>query len=73
MTGYITYLTEEGDRWDAIAYRVYGDVHAYEPIIAANPTVPIRPTLEGGIQLRVPIRAGSSAAATLPPWKRATP
>lgn len=71
MIEYITYVTEEGDRWDTIAYRVYGDVHAYEPIIQANPTVPIRPMLEGGIRLRIPIRASGSAAASLPPWKRA--
>ncbi len=69
MSGYVTYTTTEGERWDQIAYAVYGDVHAYEPIIAANPTVPIRPTLDGGVRLLIPIRDMSSASAA-PPWKR---
>ena len=37
MTEYLPYLTREGDRWDLIAYRVYGDVAKQDLIIAANP------------------------------------
>nr|MBW4056874.1 hypothetical protein [Pseudomonadota bacterium] len=36
-TGYIEYITSEGDRWDTIAWRYYGDPLAYEGIILANP------------------------------------
>ncbi len=69
MSEFVTYVTRDGDRWDAIAYEMYGDATAYEPIIAANPSVPIRPTLEGGQRLLIPIREATATAA-LPPWKR---
>lgn len=71
-TEYVSYVTEDGDRWDMIAYKFYGDVFAYEPIINANPTVAIRPVLDGGIRLRIPVRETTVSAATLPPWKRST-
>lgn len=66
---YLTHITTEGERWDEVAYAMYGDAFAYEPIIAANPLVPIRPALAGGIKLRVPVR-DVPAAADVPPWKR---
>ncbi|MFN8682770.1 tail protein X [Paracoccus sp. P2] len=71
MTEYVEHLTAEGDRWDLIAWRYYGDPHLYEPIIAANPTVPIRPFLASGIRLRVPIIPDEVVLdRDLPPWKR---
>ena len=70
MSEFVTYVTRDGDRWDAIAYEMYGDATAYEPIIAANPSVPIRPALEGGLRLLIPIRETAANAASLPPWKR---
>jgi phage tail protein X len=32
-----TYTTVLGDTWDSIAYKVYGDDHAFEKLIDANP------------------------------------
>ena len=32
-----TYTTVSGDTWDMIAYKCYGDDHAYEQIMDANP------------------------------------
>jgi phage tail protein X len=72
MTDYVTYVTKDGDRWDSIAYAYYGDAFGYEPIIAANPSVPIRPTLTGGIKLLIPIRDAATTSASAPPWKRST-
>jgi len=72
MTDYIHYVTKDGDRWDLIAYEMYGSATAYEPIIVANPTVPIRPVLAGGISLRIPVRNTTVNDAQLPPWKRST-
>lgn len=70
-TGFLEYVTVDGDRWDLIAYRMYGDPYAFEPIIAANPDVAIRPVLVGGIRLLIPLREPTTiAAADLPPWKR---
>lgn len=73
MNEYVPYITRDGDRWDQIALAHYGDVFAYERIIRANPTVPITPTLRGGIRLAIPIVAATTAtvaANQLPPWKR---
>ena len=68
---YVEHLTIENDRWDLLAWKYYGDPHLYEPIIAANPAVPIRPFLEPGIRLRVPVIADEAVLdRDLPPWKR---
>jgi phage tail protein X len=73
MSTFIEYVTKDGDRWDLIAYRMYGDANAYEPIIVANPDVPITPVLPGGLTILVPLREQETVEATdLPPWKRAT-
>lgn len=71
MTEYVEHLTVEGDRWDLLAWRYYGDPHLYEPIIAANPAVPIRPFLASGVRLRVPVLPDEAVLdRDLPPWKR---
>lgn len=68
---YVEHVTAEGERWDLLAWRYYGDAHRYEPIIRANPGVPITPVLAGGQRLRIPVLADPApAAAALPPWKR---
>lgn len=71
MTLYVEHITSDGERWDQLALRYYGDASAYEPIIVANAHVPIRPTLEAGVRLRVPVRTVAIAPKTkLPPWVR---
>jgi phage tail protein X len=71
MTTYVEYVTREGDRWDQIARRHYGDSYGYERIIAANPTAPIIPILPGGLHLAIPVIPKATASTTnLPPWKR---
>lgn len=67
---YVEYTTVDGDRWDLIAWAHYRDAWLFEPIIAANRHVPIRPVLPGGITLRIPVRQPVVAAADMPPWKR---
>lgn len=68
---YVIVTTKEGDRWDLIAWRCYGDAQRIEPIITANPRIPIRTVLPAGLQVRVPVLDAPAAdAAALPPWKR---
>lgn len=69
---YWQYITREGDRWDLIAQRFYGDATDYEGIVAANPAVPIIPLLPSGLLVRVPIKEVSTIIPSekLPPWKR---
>lgn len=76
MTTYLSYTTQEGDRWDRLAYRFYGDPFRYEPMIVANPHVPIVPVLPSGLTLAVPVLAKSDSTPSvesLPPWKRGIP
>ena len=71
MAVFVEYVTREGDRWDLVAYRMYGDAYAYEPIIVANPDVPIRPTIASGLRLLIPLRDLALVdASSVPPWKR---
>lgn len=69
---YIEHLTAEGERWDLLAHRYYGDPFRFEAIIVANPQAPIAPILPAGIKLAIPVleEAASIAQEDLPPWKR---
>ena len=70
MTEYYSYITKDNDRWDSIAHKFYKNATNYEPIIKANPNVPITPILESGIKLKIPILDESNTIKfELPPWK----
>lgn len=71
-TEYIEHVTRDGERWDQLADRYYGDPMAYEAIVMANPHVPIAPVLDAGLVLQVPVPSTDpvAAATDLPPWKR---
>ena len=67
---YYEYITKSGDRWDLLAYEFYGDASLYEPIIAANPDVPITPILESGLKIQIPIKDEvDEIEFILPPWR----
>ena len=67
---YIPHITIEGERWDQLAYRYYGSAHRYDPIIRANPHVPLATTLPGGLTLSVPVIEQQDLSEELPPWLR---
>lgn len=70
---FLRHVTVEGERWDQLSWRYYGDPYLYERIISANPEVPIIPVLDGGLELSIPILddpAPRYPADLLPPWKR---
>jgi len=66
------YLTLQGDRWDTIAHKAYGDASKFEPLIAANPSVPVTAVLQAGIRLVVPVLESEEGLEIelLPPWKK---
>lgn len=71
MTTYLLVTTVANDRWDLIAWRCYGDPQRIEPLIAANPHLPIRSVLPAGETVCVPVlEPAQIASASLPPWKR---
>lgn len=66
----VVHVTTEGDRWDTLAWRYYGDPWAFERIIAANPSIPIRPRLPGGLTVFVPVIEAAARTEDMPPWRR---
>jgi phage tail protein X len=70
-TQYITHITSEGERWDLLAWRYYGIPALYNPIIMANPQIPIEPVFEAGLTVSIPIiQTPVTPSPDLPPWKR---
>jgi phage tail protein X len=68
---YTIYTTVEGDRWDTVAFKAYGDPMKISPIIQANPQAPKSAVIPAGINLYVPIEELPTVnTSILPPWKR---
>lgn len=67
---FLTHITTEGERWDQLAARYYGDSRRYKPIIDANPHVPITPSLASGLKLAIPLLEREAVTEDLPPWMR---
>lgn len=70
MSSHLRHITTDGERWDQLAWRYYGDVSAYERIVAANPGIPLMLTLPGGLELVIPVIEADSTISALesPPW-----
>jgi phage tail protein X len=66
------YLTIQGDRWDTIAFKAYGDSSMFSKIQDANPNIPLVDNFEGGIKILIPIVEvlDTTNIDLLPPWKR---
>lgn len=69
---YIEHITTEGDRWDLIAHRYYGDASRLTPLAEANEQLRLLPVLPSGLVLRVPILDDDADLLPdeVPPWKR---
>lgn len=67
---YLQHLTTEGERWDQLAWRYYGSAYRYQPIIRANPHVPLFASLPAGLTLRIPLLEVEATTEDLPPWMR---
>ena len=67
-----TTVTRQGDTWDILSKRLFGDEHYMEALIAAN--IKHRKTVlfSYGVVLNIPdIDTASDAVSdSLPPWKR---
>lgn len=64
----VAYTTGPADRWDIVAWRVYGDPTQVSGIIMANPTVAISPVLPQGIVLYCPLISPPGPPAASTPW-----
>ncbi|HBC0336796.1 TPA: tail protein X [Salmonella enterica subsp. enterica serovar Napoli] len=65
---YIEHITTDGERWDQIAYRYYGDPFGYARIIMANPHIAVTPVLDAGQRLAIPVIDTEQTSQELPPW-----
>lgn len=71
MAKFTTYTTQDGDRWDLVAYRAYGNALDMSGIIRANPHVPLDVNIQPGTKLFIPIKERPAAdKSLLPPWRR---
>jgi len=73
MADFVEYVAKQGDRWDTIAFKAYGDATLINGLIEANPTIVISPILEIGTRVIVPILEQGEIqinSELLPPWKQ---
>ncbi len=64
------YITQEGDRWDTIAYKLYGDPYAYDALLLYNPQYAHITISPAGIKLIVPeIEYEKDTYEVAPPWQ----
>lgn len=73
-TSLLRYTTREGDRWDLIAHRYYGNALMIGDLIAANPHLPVAESFAAGLTVYVPVLAQqpNNRQGELPPWLRTT-
>lgn len=78
--GYFEHTTINGDRWDLLAYRYYGDQHKQSVLLEANRDLFLDPVvvppmiLPSGLVLKIPVLEDTEIDETnLPPWKRQRP
>jgi phage tail protein X len=66
---YLEYITKDNDRWDLIAYQMYGDATDYERLLSANPQYATLSVLPAGLKLIIPVIEDIEAKQEVnPPW-----
>ncbi len=66
----MTYTTVQGDKWDEIAHKVYGDTKFTDVLLEANAEYRYIFIFSAGIVLDVPEVETRITSDDLPPWKR---
>lgn len=62
------YSTIQGDVWDMIAFKIYGDTDLTYLLLDANPVHVKTTVFDAGVILNVP-EAPEETTADLPPWR----
>ncbi|WP_310830380.1 tail protein X [Paenibacillus pedocola] len=63
------YKSVQGDTWDSIAFKLYGDEYLMTLLINANPELAQTVVFSGNVPVNVPDKP-VDASDTLPPWRR---
>lgn len=66
-----SYTTVQGDTWDSIAFRLWGEERHMHLLLAANPEFADVLIFPADIILRLPPAPQKGAKLTLPPWMEA--
>lgn len=64
------YTTVQGDMWDAIAYKIFGNELYMNELLEVNETYRSMAVFPAGIILNVPDINVIQSSKILPPWKR---
>jgi len=65
------YLTEQGDKWDFISYKVYGTSSHVNELLKANPELIEYYIFPAGIEVIIPdLAIEQTALSALPPWRQ---
>lgn len=70
MTNTIKHTATAGETWDSIAFSYFADEFKADAIIKANIRYKDVLIFEGGEVLTIPQDEETTAADTLPPWRR---
>lgn len=65
----MTYTTIQGDKWDSIAYKVFGSAKHTDKLINANTKYCDIYIFPSGIVLEIP-NIDTTTTDDLPPWKK---
>ena len=68
MDKYINYITVQGDTFDMLALKAYGNEFLSHLIIQANPECAGVLVFDAGVKLNLP-KVSKKATASLPPWR----
>lgn len=67
----MTYTTNQGDMWDLIAHKVYGNTAHVVKLLDANPVYNKVFIFSAGVVLQVPeLDESDIDTSYLPPWRR---
>lgn len=67
------YITVQGDTWDIIAKKVYGNEKLMIHMLRINPEWNQTVFFPSGVILEVPELEADDTPVELPPWKQVTP
>lgn len=65
----MTYTTMQGDTWDLVAFRMYGDETKMGALIEANKAYCQTYRFPAGVVLSIP-DLSTTHSSSLPPWRR---
>ena len=64
------YVTHQGEAWDAIAFRLWGQERFFMELVKANPQYRDVILFPAGVELAVPSRPENLRQPELPPWRQ---